>query len=100
MKLFTIFFIAVLAIFTPATAVFAQSFDHNYAAYDAQLKKHVKWLPDNKQSRVNYKGLAAERAELTKTLDSFQRRHPRTVRHVQQRAANGVFDQRLQRLHH
>jgi hypothetical protein len=71
MKLFTIFFIAVLAVFTPATAVFAQSFDHNYAAYDAQLKKHVKWLPDNKQSRVNYKGLAAERAELTKTLDAF-----------------------------
>lgn len=71
MKLFTIFFIAVLAVFTTATAVFAQSFDHNYAAYDAQLKKHVKFLPDGKQSRVNYKGLAAERAELTKTLDSF-----------------------------
>jgi hypothetical protein len=60
-----------LAIFTPASAVFAQSFDHNYAAYDAQLKKHVKWLPDGKQSRVNYKGLAAERAELTKTLDAL-----------------------------
>ena len=69
--LFTTFLIAVLAIFTPASAVFAQSFDHNYAAYEAQLKKHVKWLPDGKQSRVNYKGLAAERAELTKTLDSF-----------------------------
>ena len=64
-------FIAFLAVFTPATAVFAQSFDHNYAAYDAQLKKHVKWLPDNKQSRVNYKGFAADRAELTKTLDAF-----------------------------
>jgi Protein of unknown function, DUF547 len=63
--------IAILAIITPATAVFAQSFDHNYAAYDAQLKKHVKWLPDNKQSRVNYKGFATEHAELTKTLDSF-----------------------------
>ena len=68
---FATFLIALLAIFTPATAVFAQSFDHNYTVYDAQLKKHVKWLPDNKQSRVNYKGLAAERAELTKTLDSF-----------------------------
>ncbi len=66
-----IFFIATLAAFTPATAVFAQSFDHNYAAYDAQLKKHVRWLPDNKQSRVNYKGLAADHADLTKTLDSF-----------------------------
>jgi hypothetical protein len=68
---FTIFFIALLAIFTPASAVFAQSFDHNYTAYDAQLKKHVKWLPDGKQSRVNYKGLAAERAEFSKTLDTF-----------------------------
>ena len=71
MKLFATLLIAISAIITPATAVFAQSFDHNYAAYDAQLKKHVTWLPDNKQSRVNYKGFAAERAELTKTLDSF-----------------------------
>jgi Protein of unknown function, DUF547 len=68
---FATFFIAVLAIITTVTAVFAQSFDHNYAAYDAQLKKHVKYLPDGKQSRVNYKGLAAERSELTKTLDAF-----------------------------
>ena len=71
MKLFTTFFIALLAVFTPTSAVFAQSFDHDYAVYDAQLKKHVKWLPDNKQSRVNYKGFAADHAELTKTLDSF-----------------------------
>ena len=70
-KSFTIFFIAFLVIITPASAVFAQSFDHNYAAYDAQLKKHVKWQPDGKQSRVNYKGFAAERAEWTKTLDTF-----------------------------
>ena len=70
-KPFTIFFIAFLAIITPASAVFAQSFDHNYSAYDAQLKKHVKYLADGKQSRVNYKGLAADHAELTKTLDTF-----------------------------
>ena len=68
---FATFLIALLAIFTPASAVFAQSFDHNYTAYDAQLKKHVTWLPDGKQSRVNYKGFAAERAEWTKTLDTF-----------------------------
>lgn len=71
MKFFTTLFIAVLAIITPASAVFSQTFDHTYAAYDAQLKKHVKWLPDDKQSRVNYKGLAADRAELSKTLDAF-----------------------------
>ena len=66
---FAAIFIAIFAIFTPTSVVLAQSFDHSYAAYDAQLKKHVKWLPDGKQSRVNYKGFAAERAELTKTLD-------------------------------
>jgi hypothetical protein len=68
---FTTILIALLSIFTSASTVFAQNFDHNYSAYDAQLKKHVKWLPDNKQSRVNYKGFAADHAELTKTLDSF-----------------------------
>jgi hypothetical protein len=31
----------------------------------------VRWLPDNKQSRANYKGFAADRAELKKVLDSF-----------------------------
>ncbi len=31
----------------------------------------MKWLPDNKQSRVNYKGFAADRAELKKVLDSL-----------------------------
>ncbi len=35
------------------------------------MKKHVKWLTDNKQSRVNYKGFAGDRAELKKVLDSF-----------------------------
>ena len=42
--------------------------DHSYAAWDALLKKHVKWLPDNKQSRVDYKALMADRAVLQKVL--------------------------------
>ena len=46
-------------------------FDHQYVAWDALLKKHVKWLPDNKQSRVNYKGFVADKAELKKVLDTF-----------------------------
>lgn len=70
-KQFAILLIAVYALFTLATASFAQSFDHNYVAWDTQLKKNVKWLPDNKQSRVNYKGFAADHAELTKTLEGF-----------------------------
>ncbi len=47
--------------------------DHSYAAWDALLKKHVKWLPDNKQSRANYKGFAADRSELKAVLESFSK---------------------------
>jgi Protein of unknown function, DUF547 len=71
MKRITIFLIAACATFYWASSAFAQGFDHGYAAWDAQLKKHVRWLPDNKQSRVNYKNFASDRAELAKTLDSF-----------------------------
>ena len=70
----TIQLIAVYAMMARAGASFSQStggFDHQYAAWDALLKKHVKWLPDNKQSRVNYKGFVADRAELKKVLDSM-----------------------------
>ena len=49
----------------------AGGYDQNYAAWEVLLKKHVKWLPDNKQSRVNYKGFAADRAELKKVLDGM-----------------------------
>jgi Protein of unknown function, DUF547 len=63
--------IAISAVFLPASPAFSQSFDHSYGAWDTLLKKHVKWLPDNKQSRVNYKGFAADRAELKKVLEGF-----------------------------
>ena len=46
-------------------------FDHGYAAWDTLVKKHVKWLPDNKQSRVDYAAFKAERADLKKVLDSM-----------------------------
>ena len=49
----------------------AQTFDHQYAAWDALLKKHVRWLPDQKQSRVAYAGMAADRAALKSVLDGF-----------------------------
>ena len=44
------------------------SLDTNYTAWTALLAKHVKWLPDNKQSRVDYKGFATDRAALQKVL--------------------------------
>ena len=54
-------------------SVFAQTvaFDHQYAGWNALLKKHVKWLPDGKQSRVNYKGFAADHAALKDVLTSL-----------------------------
>ena len=71
---FAIKSVACFALSVWANGVFSQvsgAFDHQYAAWDALLKKHVKWLPDNKQSRVNYKGFATDKAELKKVLDAF-----------------------------
>lgn len=66
--------VANYSILAGTSSAFSQGvgpFDHSYGAWDAFLKKHVKWLPDGKQSRVNYKGFAADRAELKRLLDSF-----------------------------
>jgi hypothetical protein len=52
-------------------AASAQSVDHSYAGWDALLKKHVRWLPDQKQSRVSYAGMAAERDALRVVLSGF-----------------------------
>jgi hypothetical protein len=49
----------------------AQAFDHGYATWDTLLNKHVRWLPDNKQSRVDYAGFAQDRSELKKVLDAL-----------------------------
>jgi hypothetical protein len=46
-------------------------FDASYLAWDGLLKKHVRWLPDNKQSRVDYAGFQRDRAELKKVLDGL-----------------------------
>ena len=67
----TLISIAFGAAFLPVSTVFSQTFDHNYTAWSALLVKHVKWLPDNKQSKVSYKGFAADRAELAKVLENL-----------------------------
>jgi hypothetical protein len=46
-------------------------FDHGHAGWDALLKKHVRWLPDGKQSRVDYDGFKADRAALKQVLDAM-----------------------------
>jgi Protein of unknown function, DUF547 len=50
---------------------YAQSFDQQHAAWDVLLKKHVRWLRDDKQSRVDYKGFAADRAALKSILSDY-----------------------------
>ncbi len=61
-----------VAVAWPTFAAHAQTtgdrFDHGYAAWDALLKKHVRWLSDNKQSQVDYKGFAVDRAALQQVL--------------------------------
>ena len=45
--------------------------DAGQAVWDSLVKKHVKWLPDGKQSRVDYAGFAKDRAEVKKVLDAL-----------------------------
>ena len=68
-------FIATCAIAARAKASFAINsvastvpFDPSYAAWDALLARHAKWLPDQRQSRVDYKGFATDRAALQGVL--------------------------------
>ena len=63
----SLLFACVLLLAGPALA----QFDPGYAAWDALVRKHVKWLPDNKQSRVDYAAFKADRAELKKVLDAM-----------------------------
>ena len=46
-------------------------FDHGYAGWDALVKKHVRWLPDKTQTRVDYAAFQRDRAELKKVLDAL-----------------------------
>ena len=46
-------------------------FDHRHAAWNALVAKHVHWLPDNKQSQVDYAGFQRDRGELKLVLDAM-----------------------------
>ena len=59
---------ALASVQLPALAQASGGLDHSYPAWDALLKKHVRWLPDNKQSRSDYKGFARDRDALTRLL--------------------------------
>jgi len=61
------FWPAWLALLLCCAPAWAQ-FDHAYATWDGLLKKHVRWLPDGQQSRVDYDGFKADRAVLQQAL--------------------------------
>ncbi len=65
-----IVFVAACGAVAAHPAVWAQAvaLDTSYAAWEALLKKHARWLPDNKQGRVDYKGFMADRAALQAVL--------------------------------
>lgn len=63
--------VVVMWLATSASAAARQPFDHTYVGWDRLLQQHVRWLPDGVQSRVDYDGVAAERARLTSVLDGM-----------------------------
>lgn len=51
----------------------ALAFEHSYAAWDALLRQHVRYIDGGNASRVDYAGLAREHAKLAAVLDDFQK---------------------------
>jgi len=70
--------IAAAAIAVLAGALPAHAFDQQHAAWTALLARHVHDLPDGHASRVDYAGMARDRAELQAVLSAYG-----TVTHAQ-----------------
>ena len=54
-----------------ALCVQAHAFDHTHAAWGALLERHVVVVEGGKASRVNYAGMAAQRGELKRYLETL-----------------------------
>ena len=72
-------------------------FDHRHAAWSTLVQKHVRWLPDNKQSQVDYAGFQRDRGELRKQAcrsqcdrEARQRRQRRGVHHLAHRGVSSA----------
>jgi hypothetical protein len=65
-KVLTFVLAALLAL---AGSAGAQGFDHTHAAWDALLKKHVRLIAGGSASQVDYRGFAADRAQLADYLN-------------------------------
>lgn len=49
----------------------SQALDQQYMLWDSLTKKHVHWLPDNVQSRVDYNGFKNDHTQLTQVLNEM-----------------------------
>lgn len=60
--------ILLLGFCTLSASSYAKPVDHRYPIWDELTKKHVVWLADKNQSRVNYAGLKTDHARLNEVL--------------------------------
>lgn len=60
--------VVITTLLAPVSAADRKPFDHDYAAWNSIVKKHVRWLPDNVQSRVDYAGVKKDTALRTQVL--------------------------------
>ena len=68
MGLRTLLAAALVALAFPAAA-----FDHTYAAWDALLKQHVRYIDNGHASRVDYAGMQRDAPKLAAVLDDYQK---------------------------
>ena len=61
----------LLALCALVSGAASAQFDHGYTAWDALVKKHVRWLPDGRQSRVDYAGFQVDRGALKQVLGTL-----------------------------
>ena len=64
---------ALLTTLMLAAASTAFALDHGHKAWDELLKKHVRYLQNGNASRVDYAGLAKDRAQLKAVLDEYRK---------------------------
>ena len=62
-----------LALFALAASGALAQFDHSHKAWDDLLKKHVKYAQNGSASKVDYAGVAKDRAALKAVINEYQK---------------------------
>lgn len=63
---------AVVAALLALACIPAHALDHAHSAWEALLRKHVRYIDGGNASQVSYSGFARERAALKSVLDEYQ----------------------------